>query len=925
MTPKCAVGRETAGDRGPGLSSLGCPSRARLTIMLSDTIPRWRGLLLALVMPAILVNAAAGRDLYDRHPLRLAAEKEMLGSLILDGSFVHNVGELHLNITNWGLIGSRPQQDTPYSAAPSAMWPAGSGNDFLFAAGLWVGALKHGTPLVSTGQVESEFLPTLNPVDIMYSSRRSEPAGERYPFGVPDDDGDGLENEDPRDGIDNDLDGQIDEDFAGISDQEFRAHMRDDTPLSRELWPSHEPLEIDVVQRSFQWATALLEDAVAFEYEITNVGNSPLEQVVLGFYADPDIGSRNNGSANQDDLVGFKQERVIASDGLPLSYDLAYMYDCPQNDGVTPGYIGFLFLNTSEPPTGPTIRSFHHFTRNSAFELGGAPTNDEQRYELMSGGIIERDPVDCSKANDYSLLIATRPGQNSTLQPGQKLSFQMAIVMGEDYDELSENAAETVLAFYGEWFDRDGDRSTGRLGRETKLCLDDFGGPRVVDNPLYGLPIDCGDPVPSECQNPFARARVVTARDLDEDGCVWVNFDCAFEFSRGRGRCHCFGAAFDPLTPDIDEPCTGRQGKEYNVRWLTETPPPAPRMRVWQADNRVHVYWSGEPEGYKEDLFQQPAFEGYQIWRANGWTRPAGTSIETGPSSNLWSLVDQFDVVNSYERIQGGIRETLNLGNNTGLDALRYVPKVLRSGTEEAQRYGRLRSLIQQIVQENPGIEEPEEIRYRDDKGRISVLGDRYPGLAEWECCTDMQDTLAIDALGHPFYEYIDTSVRNGFYYFYAVGTSSIRFEDVNGEILAVGLGPASSPRVNFSFASPQSTSQSSRDREQFGHDIYVVPNPATRESLAKFNQLTPNEDDPTGVHIEFRNLPRSRNTVTIYTLAGDVIEVLRHDGRNGDGTQSWNLVSRNGQEIVSGIYLYSIESSDSSFDRIVGRFVVVR
>jgi hypothetical protein len=44
-----------------------------------------------------------------------------------------------------------------------------------------------------------------------------------------------------------------------------------------------------------------------------------------------------------------------------------------------------------------------------------------------------------------------------------------------------------------------------------------------------------------------------------------------------------------------------------------------------------------------------------------------------------------------------------------------------------------------------------------------------------------------------------------------------------------------------------------------------------------------------------------------------------------GHGSLPWNLISRNGQEIVSGIYLYTVESDDPGFDRVVGRFVVVR
>ena len=74
------------------------------------------------------------------------------GALVADGSYVMNVGELQINITNWGLIGSHYSNATSYSDAPSAQWPAGSGNEYLWAAGLWVGGLRDGQRTVSTGQ-----------------------------------------------------------------------------------------------------------------------------------------------------------------------------------------------------------------------------------------------------------------------------------------------------------------------------------------------------------------------------------------------------------------------------------------------------------------------------------------------------------------------------------------------------------------------------------------------------------------------------------------------------------------------------------------------------------------------------------------------------------------------------------------------------
>ena len=139
------------------------------------------------------------------------------------------------------------------------------------------------------------------------------------------------------------------------------------------------------------------------------------------------------------------------------------------------------------------------------------------------------------------------------------------------------------------------------------------------------------------------------------------------------------------------------------------------------------------------------------------------------------------------------------------------------------------------------------------------------------------------------------------------------------------GPGFAGNPRSNFRFASPQSVAQSAAERQRLGQNIYVVPNPATRASLSEMSQLQPNQDDPTGVLIEFRNLPAARNRVRIFTLSGDLVADLDHNGTGGSGTLSWNLVSRNGQEVVSGVYLYSVSSRDSRFDRVVGRFVVIR
>ncbi|MFH1842881.1 MAG: hypothetical protein ABIF77_06710, partial [bacterium] len=137
--------------------------------------------------------------------------------------------------------------------------------------------------------------------------------------------------------------------------------------------------------------------------------------------------------------------------------------------------------------------------------------------------------------------------------------------------------------------------------------------------------------------------------------------------------------------------------------------------------------------------------------------------------------------------------------------------------------------------------------------------------------------------------------------------------------------GQAGVPGTEFDYAMPSFPAQTAVDRERYGDDIFVFPNPATREALAEFQQLHPNEDDPTGLRIMFANLPFAHNTIKIFTLDGDLVVEIAHDGTGGDGQTSWNLVTRNGQQIVSGIYLYVVQSDNDRFEDFTGKFVVLR
>jgi hypothetical protein len=100
---------------------------------------------------------------------------------------------------------------------------------------------------------------------------------------------------------------------------------------------------------------------------------------------------------------------------------------------------------------------------------------------------------------------------------------------------------------------------------------------------------------------------------------------------------------------------------------------------------------------------------------------------------------------------------------------------------------------------------------------------------------------------------------------------------------------------------------------------VWVVPNPYRAHADW---ERQPVPGDVFTRHIDFMGMPRARATVRIYTLAGDLVAVVDHDGSGGNGEASWNLISRNGQDVESGVYLFTVTSP---LGHQVGRFVLIR
>jgi hypothetical protein len=812
-------------------------------------------LCLALALPA----TSFGR--YDVPQEKTKGQTGPQRVLVLSGENVHNIGELQMHVGNWGNFGSWPGSANTFSEAPSAQWPAGSGTEYLYVSGLWVGAMKGGVPAVSTSAYAIEFRPTQDPLDIMYRTAEGARGGNRLPSLTADDDNDGTIDEDWLNGWDDDLDGLIDEDFAAVSKQMFSCQYTDDQPTAIQIYPQHNPLHIHVRQESYQWEEDRFDDFVGANFWITNIGDEVLTDLYIGFFADGDAGNRDADNYWEDDATGFLPIPVRCTDLGPVSIDIAYTYDADGDDGNTLGYFGILFLGHTTDPTGflaperVGISTYANFAGSQSFEEGGDPTNDFERYELLSSQTIERD---ATIPRDYRMLMAAGPF--SQLDPGSTLVFQTAFAIGEGRRGLIENSANAQLTYNGAWFNLDGNRMTGIGGRETP-----------VPGPVEGVVVDS------------CKEETKTPRDWNLKEPIWINNDCARE--------DLFQTVCGYPPQDSAKYMTGINGQETQVFWIVGTAPPPPSMRIDHcADDGVVVYWDNFSETVPDVKTQLPDFEGYRVWRADDWDRPLGTSIDNGPAHELWKLLFQADIQN-------------NFGEDTGLNKYRYEPLIPH--IMSASRRAELVRAMVEFSQEFPGVVPP------CPPGTDEAVCDTLYRLSQW---------ILGGENGRQYYRYIDRAIHPGRPYFYAVTALDHAIND-NGSLAEGKIGDPSS---NFTFVEPQSVSQ-----EDFEYDrgqVYVVPNPATTESMDPWT-LEPNNDDPTGIKIEFRNLPRDNGTIRIYTLAGDLVQELRFEGDcNTCGTVEWDLVSRNLQDVTSGIYLFSVETDNNeNFERKIGKFVIIR
>jgi hypothetical protein len=122
-----------------------------------------------------------------------------------------------------------------------------------------------------------------------------------------------------------------------------------------------------------------------------------------------------------------------------------------------------------------------------------------------------------------------------------------------------------------------------------------------------------------------------------------------------------------------------------------------------------------------------------------------------------------------------------------------------------------------------------------------------------------------------------------------------------------------------FTFTTTAELVADARAKQEFQQAPYVVPNPYV--GAASFEPAPYATTGRGDRRIEFRGLPQSC-TVRIYTVRGDLVQTMRHDGST-DGYIAWDLRTKDNLDVAPGLYIYHVDAG--SLGSHIGKFAIIK
>ena len=109
--------------------------------------------------------------------------------------------------------------------------------------------------------------------------------------------------------------------------------------------------------------------------------------------------------------------------------------------------------------------------------------------------------------------------------------------------------------------------------------------------------------------------------------------------------------------------------------------------------------------------------------------------------------------------------------------------------------------------------------------------------------------------------------------------------------------------------------------KENVLDNIFVVPDPYVAANALERKQaasLTGRGER----RIDFVNLP-IECTIRIFTVSGQLVKIIEHEGFRDNGRESWDLTTRDGLEVAYGVYFFHIEAH--GIGQKLGKFAIIK
>lgn len=156
------------------------------------------------------------------------------------------------------------------------------------------------------------------------------------------------------------------------------------------------------------------------------------------------------------------------------------------------------------------------------------------------------------------------------------------------------------------------------------------------------------------------------------------------------------------------------------------------------------------------------------------------------------------------------------------------------------------------------------------------------------------------------------------------VASWQVDFEDIGampaaGDVFYIRTTKPFTASDAFEINTTAAVTDPARVKEEL-RDIYVVPNPYVASAI--FEPTNPVSRAERGDRrLYFANVPQNC-TIRIYTLAGELVDTIEHNGPLSDGKAFWDLRTKDNMNIAYGLYLFQVESDEGTF---IGKFAVIK